>query len=52
MSTPTQQELMAKYHHLRDHIKDLDAERESTQKELDRVVAALIPACLNETIPK
>lgn len=51
MSTPTQQELMAKYHHLRDHLSDLDAEREGVKKELDSVVAALLLQCLNKTIP-
>lgn len=41
MAKPTKQELMAKYHHLRDHLTDLDAERASTQAELDEVVRQL-----------
>lgn len=51
MAQPTKQELMAKFHHLRDHLNDLDAERASTQKELDQVIAALMGTCLNENTP-
>lgn len=47
----SKQELMAKYHHLKDHLSDLDQERNSTQKELTQVIAALLGPCLNETIP-
>lgn len=51
MSTLTKQELMAKYHHLRDHLSDLDRERGAVQKELEVLIAALLPACLNKNNP-
>lgn len=51
MSAPTQQQLMAKYHHLRDHLADLDSERKIVASELDMVIAAILKQCQNKTIP-
>jgi len=51
MSAPTQQQLMARYHHLRDHLADLDKERNLVKEELDMVIAALLKQCQNKTIP-
>jgi predicted transcriptional regulator len=51
MTTRSQQELMAKFHHLNDHLTELDCERKLVKKELEQVIAALLKRCLNRTIP-
>lgn len=37
----TKQALMARYHHLKDHINDLETEIDSARKEMDEVAQQL-----------